>query len=78
MTTNNDIIFRHSQQCLSCFWFIGRLGDVSLACFAFPNGIPMDIYEGRILHTSPQEGDRGLRFEPAVDHPEFLETVEES
>ncbi len=38
----------------------------------------MDIYEGRILHTSPQEGDRGLRFEPAVDHPEFLETVEES
>jgi hypothetical protein len=33
-------------------------------CEAFPEGVPAIIYAGGNPHTSPVEGDHGIRFEP--------------
>ena len=35
-----------------------------LTCKAFPNGIPAEIVSGRVEHTRPHSGDKGIRFEP--------------
>lgn len=35
-----------------------------LTCKAFPGGIPADIISGKIEHTRPYSGDKGIRFEP--------------
>lgn len=32
-------------------------------CAAFPDGIPREIYDGRIDHRRSYEGDNGLRFQ---------------
>lgn len=34
-------------------------------CTAFPDGIPMDIWTGKVSHTEPYPGDGGIRFEPS-------------
>lgn len=34
-------------------------------CAAFPDGIPVDIFEGGFDHTQPYEGDRNIRYLPA-------------
>lgn len=33
-------------------------------CLAFPGGIPKEIINGEIFHTSPYEGDNGIQFDP--------------
>jgi|GEM_PF-1409652 len=33
-------------------------------CAAFPDGIPFAIWDGENKHTSPVDGDHGIRFEP--------------
>lgn len=37
------------------------LGDMS--CMAFPNGIPKEIQELKVIHNSPYLGDNGIRYE---------------
>ena len=34
-------------------------------CAAFPDGIPLEIWEGKNSHTEPYPGDHGIRFEDA-------------
>lgn len=38
-----------------------HLGEV--ACDAFPDGIPMELWFGRVLHREPYPGDHGVQFE---------------
>lgn len=34
-----------------------------MRCSAFPKGIPIEIRVGRVDHTKPVLGDRGIQFE---------------
>jgi hypothetical protein len=34
-----------------------------LTCAAFPEAIPMEILAGKVMHTKPYAGDRGIIFE---------------
>ena len=46
-----------SFQCLICAHY-KMLGE----CDAFPNGIPKDIFTGKIDHTKPYAGDHGIQY----------------
>ena len=49
--------------CRNCrhFDFLSR---VRLRCDAFPDGIPLAIYNGAVPHDAPIEGDHGVVFDP--------------
>jgi hypothetical protein len=34
-------------------------------CSAFPDGIPVEILEGKFDHRKPHEGDHGIMFNPS-------------
>jgi len=46
-----------SNQCISCEHYLG-VGK----CEAFPKGIPEEIISGKVSHTKPYEGDRGIQY----------------
>ena len=48
-----------SVQCKRCMW---RLPS-TIACVAFPDGIPKKIILGAFDHTKPYPKDNGIRFE---------------
>ncbi len=57
---------QHSApMCMYCKHF--HENRLSFHCEAYPDGIPEDIYETRVDHRKPYEGDGGIRFEPADD-----------
>lgn len=49
-----------SNQCNKCAHF--QPEQEGLICKAFPKGIPMDIFMGKVDHTKPVNGDNGITF----------------
>jgi hypothetical protein len=56
--------FGSSPVCRDCRHRIG-FGD--LACAAFPDRIPEEIWNGQRDHDTPYPGDHGIRFAPMTD-----------
>ena len=65
-----------SSQCISCYWYVGNIGR-DLACFAYPEGIPNDIFTGSVDHRLPQRGDHGLRWRENPEYTAILNEVME-
>jgi len=43
-------------------------------CEAFPEEIPIDVWNGEVQHTTPMRGDGGIIFTPVEDlTPEDIE-----
>ena len=51
-----------SIQCMKCERYL-RDG----VCAAFPDGIPQPIRRGRVSHTTPYPGDRGIVYKRAAE-----------
>ena len=54
-------------QCDRCVF---RFADAS-KCVAFPDGIPLEIAEGRVDHSKPYDGDGGIRFVPSRQYDQL-------
>ena len=70
-----DQIHSDSFQCISCYWYIGRIRS-GLACYAFPKGIPSDIMEGKFDHRNTYPGDAGILWREDSSWAKPLETEE--
>jgi hypothetical protein len=42
--------------------------SATLACAAFPGGVPEEIAVARVRHDQPYPGDNGIRYEMAEDY----------
>ena len=51
-------------RCMECLHLVDLVEGL---CQAFPDGIPKDLMQDRILHDRPYPGDHGLRFERAPE-----------
>jgi len=52
--------------CGFCKYFNG-LSRMLWRCDTFPDGIPKDIANNRVDHTTHYKGDNGIQFEKAED-----------
>ena len=52
-------------QCLWCQNFIEE--NPKPVCMAFLEGIPYEIWVGRISHDKPFDGDNDLQFKTSID-----------
>ena len=52
-------------QCLWCQHFVKE--NPKPICVAFPEGIPYEIWSGKINHDTPFEGDNDLQFTTSAD-----------
>jgi len=59
MGTVEDQIHGESYQCISCYFYVGRITG-GLACYAFPTGIPSETLTGGYDHRNPYPGDAGI------------------
>lgn len=50
-------------RCIECRHLVDLVEGL---CRAFPEGIPKDLMQDRILHDRPYPGDHGIRFERAL------------
>ena len=56
--TESDNIKLKPSQCHTCKYWRG-----TLACDAFPEGIPDAVVFGGVSHKEPIEGDHGIQYE---------------
>ena len=70
MGTVEDQIHGESYQCISCYFYVGRITG-GLACYAFPTGIPSETLTGGYDHRNPYPGDAGIlwREDPGWARP---------
>ena len=50
------------SKCVDCKHFTGTREHPHV-CKAFPDGIPDDVYWGKVSHDKPVDGDHGIQFE---------------
>ena len=62
-------ILTYSPICDLCAHLNLERGGVDRVCKAFPNGIPLSIWNGDNDHRKPVKGDHGIRFEPIQPTP---------
>lgn len=64
--SDGDVIDQNiSRQCITCaYLFRFDTSSDSIACLAFPEGIPETIITGDFDHSKPYVGDHGLRYQP--------------
>lgn len=58
MAPDNDPVFKRAGICHTCK-HVRKRGK----CAAFPDGIPVNILVGNVLHVVPLPGDHGIQFE---------------
>ena len=73
MVTAQGQINIDSDQCISCYFYVGRIPG-GLACYAFPTGIPSEIITGEYDHRNPYPGDAGITWREDEGWAKPLET----
>jgi|GEM_PF-3157032 len=64
MGTVEDQIHGESYQCISCYFYVGRITG-GLACYAFPTGILSEILTGDMttaIHTPATLASYGVKI----------------
>lgn len=55
--------------CWSCKHYDATAPGGVFRCAAYPNGIPADIRDGNVKHTTPHDDDNGVQFEQDPERP---------
>ncbi len=64
---SDDSEFRYFGSSPVCHECRHRIGYGDLACAAFPDRIPEEIWNGQRNHNAPYPGDHGIQFEPMTE-----------
>lgn len=59
-----------ASPCPLCKHLLTKRGETP-RCNAFPDGIPMEIIRGDVLHLDPIEGDNGIQYERIDEKRDF-------